>query len=722
MPANEEEQDAVDLRQYYHILKKHWLLIATVMGSVFGLTALVTFLPKPIYEAEGKLLFNKTNRASSLTGLDKQLGELSKVNQSGSPLDTEAELIRSIPMVQKTIDRLKLKDKKSKPLEIENFLKKLKVKSVRNTDILALSYRSRNPQEAAAVINTLIRYYQENNVARNRIEATIAKEFLTKQVPILEARVEQAEALLRRFKDENKVVSLEEEARGGVRTVKDLSNQVTEAQADFEDAKTRSRGLQNQLALSTQKAVELSTLSQSPGVQQVLTEYQKVQDELAVARTRLTDKHPRLKDLSSKEQALKEQVERRTSQIVASPEFISEENLQIGQLKQSLTEDLVKSEINKLAAQKRVEVLQTALLKFQQRLQTLPKLEQRQRTLERKVQAAQSTYQQVLKQLQEVEVVERQQVGNAQIVSEALVPKKPVSPKIPLNLALGGVLGILMGAGTALILETMDKSLKTMEEAKQIFGYPLLGTIPRLKSPKGSTAKISELPVRDNPYSPVSAAFEMVQAKLDFSLSDKPLKVIAVVSSCPNEGSSFVAANLAVTKAHMGRRVLLIDGDMRHPRQQEIWNLSNETGLSNILVGQADLRGSTEEILINLDILTVGTIPPNPAALIDSQRMVALMSESAQSYDYVIIDTPALNLFADGLMLGKLADGVLVVVSPGVVDTTMAQNTKTMIEQARSRVLGMVINGVDIGKDYGKYQIQKSYPEKEVDISKIRSY
>ncbi|MDJ0733756.1 MAG: polysaccharide biosynthesis tyrosine autokinase [Nostocaceae cyanobacterium] len=713
MLYNQEEQDAVDLQRYSYILTKHWLVTATMMASVFGLTALVTFLPKPVYEAEGKLLFNKTNRASSLTGLDKQFSELSTVNQSGSPLDTEAELIRSIPMVRKTIDKFKLKDNKGKPLEIEDFLKKLKVKSVRSTDVLAVTYRSHNPQEAAAVVNTLISYYQENDIARNRTEARIAKEFLTKQLPILEARVEQAEAVLRRFKDENKVVSLEEEAKVGVEAVKDLSNQVIEAQAELEDATTRSRGLQSQLMLSTQQAVQFSTLSQSPGLQQVLTEYQKVQDELAVARTRLTDEHPRLKDLIGKQQALREQVQKRSGQIVTNPELIPEQNLQIGQLKQSLTQDLVKSEVDKLAAQKRVEVLQTALLKFQKRLQTLPKLEQRQRSLERKRQVAQSTYQQVLKQLQEVEVVERQQVGNAQIVSEALVPKKPVSPKILLNLALGGVLSVLIGIGTALMLEAMDKSLKTIEEAKQIFGYPWLGIIPRFKSPKGATAKTSELPVRDNPYSPVSAAFEMFQAKLDFSVSDKPLKVIVVVSSCPSEGSSFVAANLAVTKAHMGRRVLLIDGDMRHPRQQEIWNLSSETGLSNILVGKADLRGSAEEVLINLDVLTVGTIPPNPAALIDSQRMVALMSEAAKNYDYVIIDTPALNLFADGLMLGKLADGLLLVVSPGIVDTTLAQNTKTMIEQARSQVLGMVVNGVD--SESGYYYSKNHYFKKDGD-------
>lgn len=169
-----------------------------------------------------------------------------------------------------------------------------------------------------------------------------------------------------------------------------------------------------------------------------------------------------------------------------------------------------------------------------------------------------------------------------------------------------------------------------------------------------------------------------------------------------------MASNLAVAKAHMGHKVLLVDADMRHSCQQQIWKLPNLLGLSNVLVSQAEFSRTTQEVLVNLDVLTVGTIPPNPAALLDSQRMALLIQEAAKDYDYVIIDTPALSLFGDGLMLGKMADGILLVVRPGVLDSAVAKSTKIMLEQARLRVLGMVVNGVTADSGY-MYYSKKGY-------------
>ncbi|MHC5825325.1 MAG: polysaccharide biosynthesis tyrosine autokinase, partial [Nostoc sp.] len=311
------------------------------------------------------------------------------------------------------------------------------------------------------------------------------------------------------------------------------------------------------------------------------------------------------------------------------------------------------------------------------------------------LQVARGTYEELLKRSQEVDVVANQNVGNAQVVSMALLPEK-ASNKITVYLALGGFLGILLGVGIALMLETMDRSLKTIEQAQQLFDYPLLGTIPYLdqKFKGGEAESLLELPMRDNPYLAVNSAFEMLQTNLDFSGLSKTLKIIAVVSSTPGEGRSFVASNLALAKVQMGRKVLLVDADMRHSCQQEIWKLPNLVGLSNVLIGQAEFSRTTQEVMVNLDVLTVGTIPSNPAALLDSQRMSLLIQEAVQNYDFVIIDTPALSLFGDGLMVGKMADGILLVVRPGVLDSALAKSTKMMLEQARSPVLGMVVNGV----------------------------
>jgi capsular exopolysaccharide synthesis family protein len=448
-------------------------------------------------------------------------------------------------------------------------------------------------------------------------------------------------------------------------------------------------------------------LSQSPGVQQVLTEFQKTQDELAVARTKLTDEHPTVINLSQKLQALRNQLEGRVGQIVGNGVSVREPDLQIGELKQSLTAELVRSEVERLAATNRVGLLRKAFISNQARLSVLPKLEQQQRQLQRRLQVAQSTYEQLLKQLQEAQVVEKQNVGNAKVIASALVPDEPISPKVMLNLALGGFLGILLGVGTALILEAMDKSLKTLDEAKKLLGYPLLGTIPRVDE---KDKERQDLPVLNNPYSPASTAFEILQTNLGFTITDKALKVIVVSSSIPGEGKSFVSANLSVAIAQLGKRVLLIDADMRRPTQQNIWNLPNMIGLSNVLVGQADLQVSTTEALVTLDLLTSGTIPPNPLALLESQRMGSLLLEEiSNDYDYIIIDAPPLTVVSDALALSKLGDGMLLVVRPGVANTGSVNAAKSLLEQSGQRVLGMVVNSVTADNSYGGYYYSKGY-------------
>ena len=706
MQVTQEEQDYIDLGQYWLILKRRWLPALLVTSSVLVLAAFVTFRQKPVYQAESKLRFNKSNNVSSLSGLGGQIGELSGITNLSNPLDTEAEVIQSHPLIKETINKFNLKNKEGEALTYEAFLKQLTVKTIRGTDVLQLSYKSTDPQEAANVVNSLMGDYMKNNVEDNTAEVRAAREFLQKELPQVESRVVQAEVALRQFKEQNNVVALEEEARFGVESLKDLSENITQSQAKLVEAMTRSEALQNQLKLQTQQAVALSSLSQSPGVQQVLTEFQKTQDELAVARTKLTDEHPTVVNLSKKLEALRNQLEGRVGQIVGNGVSIREPDLQIGELKQSLTAELVKSEVERLAATNRVGLLRKAFISNQARLSILPKLEQQQRQLQRKLQVAVATYEQLLKQLQEAQVVEKQNVGNARVIASALVPDKPISPKIPLNLALGGFLGILLGVGTALILEAMDKSLKTLDEAKKLLGYPLLGTIPRVDE---KDKERQELPVLNNPYSPATNAFEILQTNLGFTTSDKALKVIVVSSSIPGEGKSFVSANLAVAIAQLGRRVLLIDADMRRPRQQEIWNVPNMIGLSNVLVGQAALHGSTAEALVTLDVLTCGKIPPNPLALLESQRMASLVKDASLDYDFVIIDAPPLTAVADALNLGKLADGMLLVVRPGVANTGSVTAAKSLLEQSGQRVLGMVVNGVTADNSYGGYYYSKGY-------------
>jgi capsular exopolysaccharide synthesis family protein len=604
-----------------------------------------------------------------------------------------------------------LTDDQGKQLSLGVFLKKLKLKTVRGTDVMQLSYKSTNPQEAANVVNSLMKYYLESNVRTNRREATSAREFLSKQLPEVESRVTKAEMNLRRFKENNRVVALDVEAKTGLESLGRLNEAITQSQGQLAAALTRSVALQNEMKLDRQQAVDLSTLSQSRGVQQVLTEYQKTQSELAVARTLYTDDNPKVVDLVMKEASLKKLLEERVGQTVGNFESLSQQNLQIGELKQTLTQDLVKSEVERLALTKQVEELQRVFIFNRRRLDSLPRLEQQQLQLQRQLTVAQITYQEFLKQYQLVQVLENQNVGNSRVISEALVPELPVSPKIPLNLALGGFLGVLLGAGTALLLESMNQSLKNIEEANRLLGFPLLGTIPQHgeKNPKNPQEGRQELPLLDDPYSPVSTSFEMLQTNLGFTVSDKKLRVILVTSATPGEGKSFVAANLALAGAYVGKRVLLVDADMRRPRQHRVWEIHNLLGLSNILAGQTQLKNAVQEVSPLVKMLPAGKIPPNPVTLLDSQCMADLVEEASKDYDFVIIDTPPLTAVTDPLIVGKYVDGLLLVVRPGKVEYSAVNAAKSLLTQAKLPILGMVVNGIVKESGYGGYYYSSGY-------------
>jgi capsular exopolysaccharide synthesis family protein len=328
-------------------------------------------------------------------------------------------------------------------------------------------------------------------------------------------------------------------------------------------------------------------------------------------------------------------------------------------------------------------------------------LQQNQQALERKLDAAQSTYKSLLLKLQEAQLEQNKNTSNARIIELAPVPEKPISGAKGKVLALGVMLGLLFSTTTVLFLEVNDKSLKTLKEVRSLFDYPLLGLIPSFrKKPLFPHPDIklrdSEIPVIDAPHSPVSETYRMIQANLKFLSSDKKLKIIAVTSSVPKEGKSTVSANLAAAIAQLGRQVLLIDADMRHPSQQDIWELTKTEGLSEVLVGQADFWAASCKVTDTLHVLTAGVRPSNPLALLDSKEMASLIKIFLDKYDFVIIDTPPLIGTADTLTLSQMTDGILLVARLGVIDSATARAAKEMLERSGQNVLGLVVNDVSL--------------------------
>lgn len=729
MSLTESQESSIGFQHYWLVLKRHALPASVVFGVVFALTVVSLLFQKPVYEADGKLLFKKTSPMSSYTGVGEKSGELDTLQQQNNPVDTEAEVIRSGPIIQKTINRLELKDKNGKILKLEQFLKQLNVADVKKTDVLQVAYQDTDPQRAANVVNTLMAAYLENNLLANRAEAVSAREFVQKQLPQAEASLRRDELALRQFKEANKVVALDEEAKSAVGIVTDLQKQITATETGLADAKAQSEVLRKQLGSNLPNARNVTSLSQFPALQDVLKEIQQVESQLAIEQSRFQEGFPNVVSLKKRKASLEKLLQQRLKQLVGNQKPIAISKLQNSGFDQKLTEDFVRAEARRLGLSSQINALSEVQANYRQRINVLPRLEQTQRQLERQLQASQSSYLQLLQKLQEIRVAENQNVGNARVIAAAIVPDQPIAPRKPLYIVSGILLGGMLAIVTALILEATDKSVRTVDEAKKAFGFTLLGVIPAMKKSEKISLRSGDLErstpevvVRDSPRSPFSQAYRMLQANLKFLNSDKQVKAIVVTSSVPKEGKSTVSANLAVAMAQLGRKVLLLDADMHRPLQHKIWDLPNNLGLSNIIVGQTEPRAALKKITANLHILTAGVIPPNPMALLDSQRMASLIEVFGAHYDYIIIDTPALTCAADAAIVGKMTDGVVLVVRPGVVNTASAARAKEFLEQSGQHVLGQVINGfVADNEPYSYYHFSEEYDAEEMTVAESSS-
>lgn len=724
-----EYTEEIDFRKYWLVLKRRFFIVSSVFSTVLGLTVLAVLLQKPNYEASGKLLV-KTDRTSSLTGLDVGIGDLESLgsSQQKDPLTTQAEIIKSLPIAQKTIQDLHLEDKAGKPLDARDFLEQLKVKGLPATDVLQISYQYHDPELAAAVVNTVMQAYKENNVDTNRAEAIAARRFIEQQLPQTEEAVRQAETRLSQFKEQNKVIALDQEATQAVTTIGNLDSQIDQAQAQLADINAQSAELRRQVGMNPEDAMNLSALSQASGVQEVLTELQKVQSELATQRTRYRETHPTVISLERRTVALNALLGQRVAEVIDANLQIPAGRLQLGELKQSIIAAFMQSEVQRVGLQKRIQQLTTAQAAYQQRATVLPSLEKTQRELERRLKAAQTTYETLLTKLQEVQVAENQNLGNARVIEEAIVPEEPADSRKKLILAAGGFAGLLLGIAVAFLLDLLDQSIKTVKESRELFGYTLLGIIPafnRLGKPHKASTENEQAPrviVRDMPYSPVQEAYQMLQANLKFLSSDRDLKAIVVTSSVVGEGKSEVSANLAAAIAQVGRKVLVVDADMRHPAQHAAWELTNAVGLSHVIVNQNQADEAIQEVMPNLHVLTSGVMPPNPVALLDSKRMAALINNFSSRYDFVIIDAPPVVGFADASVLGRMVDGILMVVRPGIVNISGATAAKEALSQSGQNVLGLVANGVDVRNEPDSYfyytrDYSSSLNKKDKDLS-----
>ncbi len=698
-----------DLQSYWLVLKRRWLVSTGVFAATVGLVGLATSVQRPSYEANGRILV-QSNRTTSLTGVGEKVGTLESLKREGNPLDTQAVVVTSYPILQRVIDTLQLKNSKGRPMDPEELSRRLKVEAVPTTDILNLKYSDDDPEMSANVVNQIMKAYIDSNLKTNQEEANKAGRFIDSQLPSAEDALNKASEELRNFRTRNGIVDLERESAANINSAATLQDQLGQARAQLADVTRQEQAVANQLGLELGQAIDLASLSQSAGVQEALGQLQAVQTRLVTEQSRFKDTTPQIQTLKQQEADLNALLQARVSEAVGANVSIPPGALQPGDIKRNLATNLAALQSQRIGLDGRISTLSGLLANYRTRALQTPTLVKQEGELQRNQDIALTAYQNLNARRQEIEVAKNQQVGNARILQNALVPTQAASRMRLVLLAAGAMVGLLLGVAAAFFVDAIDKSLKTVKDAEAQYGYTLLGLVPRFETsdtPTILSPSADDISPRviamTSPRSMIHEAYQMLQANLKFMSLDKKVKTIVISSAVPREGKSEVAANLAATMAQSGRKVLLVDADMRNPSQHHLWGLVNSVGLSNVVVDQSELRQAVKPITSNLSILTAGVMPPNPLAILDSEAMTTFLETVAKDYDYVLFDTPPLAGTADAAVLGKMADGVLIAVRPGVADAGSVAAAKSLLDRSEPNILGLVANGVNVRYEPDSY-------------------
>ena len=702
--SSASSRDALDvnLSEYLLKVKRRWKLALATFLLTLGVAGGLSLLQRQTYQATGKILF-KQKSSAVITGIGEKSSTLEPILPDQTPLSTQIQVLESDPVIQQVIDRQKLTDEDDKPLKPLDFKRKLNTSVVGGTDVVEVSYKSDDPQLASKIVNSLMDVYIQTQIEGNQLEPAAAREFLDKELPIIETQVRDAESQISSFRTKNNIVDLKEEKRDLVTGLGELNRQISTTGSELQGLKAQSAALQNQLGLNLDQAVTVNQLGGSPEVQSILEQLAQTESQLAQERQRFNDEHPAIASLLEKKNNLERQLRDLIATNVGEGVNVSEGLLQNnnGNIENQV-EKFISMKIEELSLQRQVASLYESQQQYLKRAKELPSLEKRERQLVRAAESAGRTYETLLNSLQEAQIAENQSSGNADIVEYAAVPEEGSSGAIAL-MGMGLIMGIFLANISVILLEMQDRSLKSLADIKKKFPYHIVGIIP-LESPKYKDTIVT----RDEPDSFSSEIYRMIQANLKFLSSDKPPKVILVTSSVPEEGKSTVSANLAAAVAQLGRNVLLIDGDLRRSSQHYLWGVDNHTGLKEVIAGDRSPISVVKHPMEKLTLLTSGKVESNPLALLDSAEMLDLIGRSRREYDLILIDAPPLPVTADVLTLSKLADGIIFVTRPGIVEHDSAESAREAIETTRQKVLGMVVNGVE-ADDFKRYSYHGRY-------------
>jgi len=716
------------LGEYVRVLvKRKWTVIACLV-AIFSVVAIASLKMTPIYEASGSIEINKPD-----SGL---------VNFSNSPtfnvdyydpteLETEVMILQSDLLALQVVKELALDrrpefggktaalpstlDLAPDPLQadtgrttaiLSGFRSNLKVALSPNTHIIKVSFRSPDKDLTQTVVNTLMSTYAENNF-KSRFDSTMqASDWLSKQLVDLQMKVETSQEKLVRYQKEHEILGIDEKQNITTAKLDELNKALTMAQSERMDKESVYRLVESgDVDTITSAANSLDSAGAGTQASVLLEGLRTRQADLKIQAAELNTQfgpsYPKLAQLNNQLKEVDAQMLAETKKVAAKIR---------GQY---------------LAAFQRENMLHDAFEKQKQEANKLNESAIEYSLLKRDLDTNRQLYEGLLQKLKEAGVSAGLRSNNFRIVDVARAPTAPIEPNIPRNLAFAFMLGLTSGVGLAFLLEGMDNTVRTTEEAQMISGLAPLGMIPmgsRTAREDGggskrlviaSSKEAVELITQVRPQSQMAESYRALRTSLLLSNLGAPPKVIMVTSALPQEGKTTTSINCAVVLAQKGVRVLLIDADLRRPSIHKTLGMGPRSGLSNVLTGSSTLEQAITRspILPNLSVLPAGTPPPNPAELLASTNMRDMLEELRGQYDHIVVDTPPTLSVTDAVVLSPRADAIVLVIRSGQTTKQALRRSRDILMQVNAKVAGVLLNAVDLSSPdyYYYYEYQGKY-------------
>ncbi len=675
---------------FLEAIKLHIRLGLLILFLVPTLSWVVALSITPIYESKARLLIEAKDMDLGGANPFRPIARLS------DPIQTQIEILKSATILDQVIRQfnMRYKDgpKKGEYISYLDINEHFEVTADRNVDIVELKYKDPNPKKAKEILQSVVDSYIEKTIELKASDTASAIRFLKKERNKAEREALDASKRLREFEQSSKTVGLES-TNELIRTAFKLRELKLTVSTEFAKAEAGSKQLERQLMSDLDNAVITNTVSQDPYLSALRKDLYDKETQLVRLQTKVKPGHYQLEEVKEQIVGNRRLIGERIKEILGKEVDDSSFPYANDPVRVALTQEFIRAKTTELATQQQLDVIQEAIDINEKKLEKLPSEKYIYMQLVRQNEIAQKRLDEI-----EVKLIESRMKGviashitNLRLIDPPSFASIPKWPNIPMTLLVSYIFGLCLALVVIYIVEYFDDVIKSVDTLPKDMGCPFLGQLP--------SAHMGDLPiVYQDPRSDYAEAIHALRTNLSFLSLSGDRKLLLLTSSNAEEGKSTVSINLAITYAQTGKRVLLIDADIRNPSLYKyLARPKDAVGISNTLINEIDFYDVVQKSILGIvgfDYLPGGDIPPNPIQLLESDKMRELLETSQHIYDLVILDTPPLGIFSDALLLAKHADVVAMVARYNKTSRKDLLTSLDLLNKASINAVGVILNSV----------------------------